>query len=304
MPRSPPRTVTPTNPWAMRSPAIRDVRAHPFLGVPELLSELGVDPGAILARAGIDARAFEHPEHRVSFQARGRLLIECRAATGCPHFGLLVGQRAGAGVLGLIGELARQSSSVQDGLRSIILHMHLHDRGASLLLKRGPIEAVLAYLIHAPGMQGAAQVCDASAVIMYGVLRGLCGPGWRPSALTFAHWRPPDVMPYRAFFGCHLVFDAPRTAVIFPAHWLDTPIPDADPLRHAQIIGLLARARASVLSDVVRQVVCEHLMHEWPSGERVARALGISRRTLYRRLVDEGTRLHTVTTEVRCALAR
>lgn len=61
--------------------------------VPQVLRELGVDPGAVLAAAGIDPEKLQDPHSTIPFTAMGRLAAQCVALTGCPHFGRLVGHR-------------------------------------------------------------------------------------------------------------------------------------------------------------------------------------------------------------------
>ena len=106
------------------------VRAGPLLGIPSLLRELGQDPDAILREAGLDPRLLDDPENVIGFAAMGRLAVRCAERTGCPHFGLLAGQRMGPEALGLVGLLIEHSPDVGGALRNLVLHLHLHDRGA------------------------------------------------------------------------------------------------------------------------------------------------------------------------------
>jgi hypothetical protein len=89
------------------------------VGLPALLRRLGADPAAIVAEAGFDLDVFDDPDNLVSFAARGRLMRQCVTATGCAHFGLLVGQRSGLHHLGLVGLLAKYSPDVGMALRSL-----------------------------------------------------------------------------------------------------------------------------------------------------------------------------------------
>ena len=79
------------------------IRVGPLLGIPPLLSELGLDPGAVILEAGVDPSLFDDPENFIGFAAMGRLLAHCATRTGCPHFGLLAGQRMGLDCVGARG---------------------------------------------------------------------------------------------------------------------------------------------------------------------------------------------------------
>lgn len=285
-----------------------DLRVQPLLGVPALLREFGIDPGAALERVGIDPRVFLDPEQRVPFEQVGRLLVECATLTGCPWFGLRVGERAGASVLGLIGELAGQSATVGAGLRSLILHFHLHDRGAAPVLHAGRGQDVeLAYVIHTRGMRGAAQIADGAMAIAYHLLRGLCGPGWAPIKVTFNHQAPADPAPYRAFFGAPVHFNQSRPALVFAAQWLQRPIAGADALTREHLLRRVAeieRAKPALFTDKVRQVLIELMVIDKPSLAVACVLLGVSRRTLYRRLEAEGARPGELLDEVNESVAK
>ena len=81
------------------------LRVGATLAVPAVLQELGASPGQVLAEAGFDLALFDNAGNQMSYRDRGRLLEHCARATGCPHFGLLVGERAGLDSLGLVGLL-------------------------------------------------------------------------------------------------------------------------------------------------------------------------------------------------------
>src|SRR5262245_33469 len=79
------------------------VRVDAFSGVPAVLRGFGIPPAALLAEAGLDPRLFDDPVNELPVASLGRLLGLAAARTGCPHFGLLVGERSGLASLGLVG---------------------------------------------------------------------------------------------------------------------------------------------------------------------------------------------------------
>jgi hypothetical protein len=87
-------------------------RIGPFKATPEVLRSFGLEPAEVLAEPGLDLSLFEDSDNVIPFSVRGELLHLCVARTGCPHFGLLLGQRGNLSSLGLIGYLARQSEDV------------------------------------------------------------------------------------------------------------------------------------------------------------------------------------------------
>ena len=156
------------------------MRVGATAALPAVLRSLGADPDRLLAEAGVDPNLFDDPDNRVSFAARGRLLSHCVTRTGCPHLGLLVGQRAGLHSLGLVGLLVKYSPDVGTALRNLVRYLHLHVRGAATTLALEDGMAMLSYEIHQPQVEATDQVGDGAVAMMFNILRGLCGPDWNP----------------------------------------------------------------------------------------------------------------------------
>ncbi|MFO7642517.1 MAG: AraC family transcriptional regulator [Candidatus Competibacteraceae bacterium] len=283
------------------------LRVGPLVEVPQILRELGVDPAEIVGSVGLDLQLFDDPEHLISFAAMGRLLKECAARTQCPHFGLLIGQRSGPGCLGMIGALVQKTADVGSALRGLILHLHVHDRGAvpALAVERGV--AVLSYLIYQPGIEGSSQIYDGAIAIAFNILRALCGPAWRPIEVWFSHRRPSDSEPYRRFFQIALRFDMEQTALVFPAKWLDHPVTGADPDRRQWLerqIAALENLDSADLASRLRRALRTLLLTRQSSLEQVARLFALPRRTLNRRLEEQGATFQGLVNEVRYEIAR
>lgn len=285
-----------------------DMSAAPLTRLPALLSDLGVDPGDVLARVGIDPAQLVEPGSRVAFDHVGQLLVACVEATGCPHFGLLLGQHAGVSAPGVPAALIEHAESVGNALRAMVLHLHVHDRGAVLSLT--PVDCgqvQLSYVIFHPGTPGAVQITDGALAIMGAVLRQLCGPQWRPTEVLLPRSRPAQVAPYRACFQASLRFNSPFAAMVFPASDLSRRLPGAHTEKRRRVERMIAdleRTRPVTMAEQVVRVLARTVMAGPSSGPQVAAALGISQRRLHERLAAEGTRYSTLLAEVRCEIAR
>ena len=191
------------------------VRVAPLLGVPALLRGYGIDATVVLASVGLAPGTLDHPDRTISYIDAGRLLQRCAEVTGCPHFGLLVGQRNNISALGLLGELMLRSASAQAALRSMILHIHLQTRGGIPTHTVEGVNATFGYAIYQRGMPATTHIYDLVIAYAFNVMRSLCGPNWVPLEVSFSHKRPEDLRPYRKFFDAPLRFDAERTAILF-----------------------------------------------------------------------------------------
>jgi AraC-like DNA-binding protein len=287
---------------------VADLRVGPLLPIPGLLREFGVEPAPVLAAAGIDERLLDHSDHRVSFGSVGRLMDECVAATGCAHFGLLVGLRFSPDTVGMVFQLAKHSSSLREALRQFVLHLHLHDRGGvPYLVHPSAQEIAVAYGIYDRGEYSLAPLYDTAIAVIVCLLRELCGPAWKPTRVTFSHRRPMDVTPYRRLLGAPLVFNAEHSAVVFPARWLDEPLQGSDPALRRAIARLVSEKEAAermAMSDRVRRVLRTAVLAGTASADDIGFLFALSRRSLHRRLQAEGTSLKALGNDARFEVAR
>lgn len=118
----------------------------------------------------------------------------------------------------------------------------------------------------------------------------------KPAKVLFEHPQPDDqLLPaYQDIFGCPLEFDANISALIFPEEILDTPLRQPDPV----LLSTLEQQASAVMAEIQERhpivmqtrTLLKTLMDEGlPRREKVAEHLGITERTLQRRLQDAGT---------------
>jgi AraC-like DNA-binding protein len=268
------------------------VRVGPLMSIPAVVQELGVDPEPLFEGLGFDLDRFDDPDRRVPYLAASRLIARCTEATGCEHFGLLVGQRAVPSTLGVAGFMLRVAPDVKTALQDLVRYLDLHDEGGVPFVETSDDVSLLGYAIYQPGAKGTAQIYDLSMAIACNIMRTLCGKDWRASEVMLSREAPKDRGPYRRFFQAPLRFDAEQSAIVFPSRWLDRPLASADPLlyRHLQAEAAALRARGD--GDAVhglRQLLRKMLVTQKTSIALVARQLGVHERTLNRRLRAEGT---------------
>jgi AraC-like DNA-binding protein len=268
------------------------VRMAPTMALPALLREKGVDPVPLLAEFGLTQAQFEEPDYTLSFDTRSRLLARCAEATRCPHFGLLLGQRGGMASFGMIGYLMQSAPDVRTAVHLAVRYFPLHNpNSTATLVERGRVVA-LRHTILMPVTEGREQVLGLSLGLMVNVMRGLCGHSWRAKEVRLAHARPRSVAPYAALVQAPVIFDTRDTAVVSLAHWLDRPLPTADPMLHIlmrhRVADLESQAGEGVGSQL-RRILPSLIDSRRASADEAATSLGLGVRTLNRRLAREGT---------------
>jgi AraC-like DNA-binding protein len=301
------------NSGATRSRTVRlrakdsTVRIGGTSDIPAVLRSLGADPAKVLADAGFDLKLFDDPDTLVSYAARNRLMAHCATKTGCPHFGLLVGERGGLHSMGLVGLFVKYSPDVEMALRNLVRHAHLHVRGAVATLTVDGDSVKLGYEIFHPQAEATDQVGDAAVAVIFNIMRELCGLDWKPDQIRFAHRAPTDVAPFKRFFRAPLVFDAAENAVAFSADWLNRRLPAIEPDLHRLLqkhVDALEVRYGDDFPEQLRSVLRTALVTGNGGIDRVAETFSMHRRTLCRRLNGFGTTFHALADECRFEIAR
>lgn len=272
-----------------------------------VLKDLGSDPGAVVRGAGLDPHLFEDAGNVISFSALNRLLTLSSERTGCPHVGLLLGQRATISSIGIVGCLMQHSRTVGDALRILVRYLHLQNRIAVPQLSVEGDEAILSFGVYAPGGENADQIADASLAAAFQAVTAICGPKWAPTEVLLPRSQPQDPQPYRDVFRAPLRFDEEMAALIFSARWLSHPIAGADDIFRQifeERIAELESVPAGDFRDEVRRVLRSQLLKRKCSASDVASFFAMHRRTLHRRLTEEGTDFRSVADEMRFEIAR
>ena len=288
-------------------PAEPFVRVGPLMSVPALLREFDCSPEQILGEAGLNLTQFEDPDTEIPFLAGSKMLARCVTATGCQHFGLLMGERAGSSSLGLAGFILRFAPNVGAALQALLRHLELHDQGGVPVLNTGDEKSSFGYALYLPDVAAADQIYDLSTAMACNIMRDLCGQDWNPTEVLLARRQPSDLTPYKHFFRAPLGFDAEQNAVVFPTALLDHPMTSADPalFRHLEKEANQQHDnRPLSKTGSVQRLLRQSLASGHFAVGDIAKQLGMHERTLHRHLEKEGTTFRCELEGIRYEVAR
>jgi len=279
-------------------------RVGGMVEIPGLLRQFGATPTEVLSQAGLPAAALDHVENWIPFAAADRLLGECVKATGCAHFGLLVGGGWGLSYFGALGQLMQHSRTVGEALGNMAVYQRLNSDAGAAFLHEHEGTVSFGYAIYRKGVRHPDQIYDVAVAVACNLVRELCGPRWAASEVAFSRAEPVDQTPYRRHFRAPLRFDQDRSAVRFPADWQERAIPGADPERRRALAAALEAAESDSLVSHLHRALRLLLLAGKSSGDELAQTLSLHRRTLNRRLQAQGTTFQKVLDEVRLEVAR
>lgn len=273
--------------------------------VPALLREHGVDPGEVIAAAGLEPGALADREGRIPFAAACSLLKLGAERTACAHFGVLLGLRNGIESLGLVGALMREAPTLGRALLDLVENQHRYVRGGVPYLMVIEDTAWAGYAVYERHILGAEHMEDGAIAVGVSLMRELCGAV--PEQILLSHPAPPDPHAYRRLFGVPVTFDAHQTALVLPSGMLDLPVKGADPGRRSVLAERVRDYWAVDLprtSDQVVRLLRSRVVFGEVGLEGIAETLALHPRVLERALQREETSFRTLLNQTRIDVAQ
>lgn len=276
------------------------VRVGPFMHWPQVLDESGVDTDVLLARGGLSRHVFADPENVIPFATVGRLFEECARAGAPDSLCLVIGARSRLSSLGPVGLMMQASPTVGEALQVLARYYRTHDGGAVIALEADGRIAALTYKIVVSGIGALDQIYALVLAMGTSFMRAMLGSAWRAREVLLPFARPADVSPLRKAFDAPLRFDADVSGLVFPAAELAAPLATADTFLYTMMLERLQQIEALTTADLpdrVRHLLASMIYIEGWSAGMLATRMGISLRTLNRRLADAGTTLKALRDE-------
>jgi len=271
------------------------------------LRDFGVEPDPLIREAGLDPCLFDDGANVIQHAALGRLLYLCVSRTKCPHFGLLVGQRASILSLGMVGRLMLHSETVGDAIHALVSNLSIQNRGAVPAFAVNGDIALFSYAVYQPEVESANQISDGAMAVSVNSLRTLLGGGWNPLEILLPRSAPADLGPYRQHFRAPIRFNQEVAAIVLSADDLNQRIVGADPLLRTMLEEQIRWAKGdqhSEFSDDIRRLLRTRLTNHRCSADEIAALLAMHRRTLSRRLKSDGMGYRSISNEIRFEIAR
>jgi AraC-like DNA-binding protein len=254
------------------------------------LRELGLDVSRLLVGLGLDLEDLQDPGCRVSFrQGREAILRALQMAEGCA-LGLETGSRQKISSVGLVGYAMLTAPTVGEAVK---LGLQFQKDTGSMLefdtrVTGDGVAVTATSRFHEPGIY-IFLVEEAFANFM-SIGLGLVGDDFKPRRIDLAFPEPGHSTAYREVFGCEIRFGCVENVFYFDPALYKRPLASADPFSHRQLCEFIAyhRTRSREAAEITESVerVLRQKLQERISISKVAKALGMSERTLRRRLAE------------------
>ena len=224
------------------------------------------------------------------------------------EIGLELGQRMHVSSYGMLGYALLTSATLGDALQLALRYPALLGTLFQLSLKvdGNQVWFCAEHYTASPSLAiFNTELCLASLKV---ICEDLIGQPVALMAARFTHSRPDYHERYASTFDCPSTFNAPDNAFAFSRHWLDQPLPLADPITHQ---AMAERCRKQNLEFTGRQTWLARIrkllavqLHAAPGLEGLAEQMNSSPRTLRRHLHEAGCSYQNLLDELRFERAK
>ena len=282
-----------------KAPSDRCKLPRPFW---QSLEQLGLRPSAILRHAGLPATLHLDNSAVISTAQFFAIWNAIEALSEDPAFSIRMVSETSTSNHKLAFLVASYAADFRDGMARIARFNRLCSPDRLCFEERGSEVSVM---IEWPaGAEPAPPLSvDASFALLLELGRRGTGRHLRPISLELR--RPnPGTDKHGIFFACPIRFGAKRDRMVLNAADLDLPFPGHNPELLQMLTPALANAVREIeaqatLAELVKGVLKRAMASGRPDIGAVARELGLSERTMQRRITAEGTTFRALLAEAR-----
>lgn len=274
-------------------PKIRNIIAKQILGE---LKEAGIAAEPLLIEAGLQMRQLNRQEGWLPFENHALFLQGAAREFEDPYYGLNLARRIDPRDYGALAYVGLSSSTLGDALLNLERYISVLDEAWSLDLDMQASTVALHLVATDPAFHFNRQEAEFTVASLISAYQFFLAQPLVPHEVHLAHSLSAgrDQGHFEAQLGCPVLFDHDRTEIILDRKFLMLPISSADDrllkilTRHCEMV-LKERGpvQSSIVADV-RRTTTDLLPSGRARADNVARELGLTRRTMQRRLAEHG----------------
>ncbi|MEP5762957.1 MAG: AraC family transcriptional regulator ligand-binding domain-containing protein [Halieaceae bacterium] len=284
------------------------VHARGINAILQVAERFGVARDKLLARAHLEVEWLRHADDRLPLQRQFEMYRLAEELTGSGDIGLYVGRTLFFAGINLQLYMSTLCSSFREYLNLVPSILKLRGDIGEVCVERDGEFILLVWQPLQPESGTERYLSDEILVTSACIVNTLCIDPIPVRRADFTYSRPADLTQLQLAFGSELHFEQPRSCIYLDRASLKSPVIKLD--------YELDEDWASALEDLFEDELGEdpflhdvrhRMVRALPQGEvsldQLAKELGVSRRTLQRRLAERDTFFQRVLSEVRAELA-
>lgn len=247
----------------------------------------------------------------VSLAKHCNLLELAAERHGNESLGLQIGSEVHPRHMGPLGYTILNSPTVLHALQNFCRYLHVYARGCDMQLETDDQFAYFSfsYSIIDPGPIGRRHEAECTLAMVKHVIEVGSESNWNIEEVLFEHPEPANTSEHRRIFGAPVHFSKEINRLKFDKRVLDRKMAQAEPRLYEVLEehlreSLENQTQEDDLVASVGNIIAKSLSNGIPSVDDVAEKLCMSKRTLQRRLSDQGVLFNQYADDIRCKMAR
>jgi AraC-like DNA-binding protein len=267
-----------------------------------------LEVGPLLKKAGLMPQHIDDSALRLSVKSQIAFLNIVAASVGDDLLGFHLAQDYDLREIGMLYYVMASSETLGDALQRATRYSRTVNEGMQLKYRENERLSITFEYIGVARHQDRHQI-EFFMVSLARLVRQLSGSNLFPERVNITHHRDRFHADFRKFFGCDVAFGSGTDEIAFSSTMRPTPLASADSFLNALLIAQCEHTRANRLRPAELRISLENeivplLPHGNAQAPAIARKLGMSQRTLARRLASEGISFTAVLDELRRDLAK
>jgi len=277
-------------------------------GVADTLKAVGLDVPALFKEAALELAALDDPDARFPTEGLSLLWQLAMTRSNNPAIGLANSNVVKPGNFDVVAYAMMSSPNLLGILERAVRYVDVLSDAATLTLADDRDGHRLILELDGGRQPVPRQRFEFDLMTVLSFSRWVTNRDLRPLEFELRFPPPADLQPYHDAFRCPLRFNAPVNALLFARADVTLPLPTA----HAELAQMHERVASEHLQRLdpaqtchrTRAVIVRHLQDGEPRRPKISTILGMSERTLQRRLAAEGTSFQGLLDDTRRELAR
>jgi AraC-like DNA-binding protein len=272
------------------------------------LESAGVEVAPLLKRAGLTPEVIADPEERMSVRSQVALLDEAAVALKDDRLGFMLAREFDPRALGLLYYVMASSQTLGDGLKRVARYSRITNEALVVGYREGNRLLINLSYSGIPRHADRHQI-EFCMFAVFRLCRVLTGQNLVPQYFSIAHHRSGANSEMARFVGTKVEFGIDKDEFALNLDARELPLIHADThlndllLKYCEAALADRRGGTSQLRTRVENAISSLLPHGRVLVEDVARILGMSERTLARKLSDEGLNFTEILQQLRRDLA-
>ena len=280
------------------------MRLDALKGVDRILSDYGQDSEQVFRNFGLSPRLLSNPDSYLTLDELADFSVYLEQQFGIHDLGLLLAEQQSLDVLGPISLLVHHQKTLGDALEMMRRYLPYHTSGAELIVEPGPEPetTIISYDLQLSDQSKARHGMEQSFLNMVKILRLLSSETVNAIAVEFSHKAAFPLKKYIEYFGCDVSFEHPATRLVLASKIMSLPLQSSN----SQLSKLAENHVAQLIESnpldtawQVKALVSQQVSSGVCGIKSVANQLGVTVRTLQRRLLKQGVYFENIVDEVR-----